>query len=185
MPSTKMIKHKEVEGKTKPVKLKPAKLQVAPVRQNRAASCLRLTQKEAHSQTACERPSRSRSTATRARLDWAQQDAACDVKCTEDGECAGRQGRVGVQKLRIHSHKAFTVIPPNPKKRRDIQKKAKAELAALEELKLSRAMAYVNIQSSTVGGSLTLEEVRMKQQQEMMQTKRKQKVKRCDVTKAS
>ncbi|XP_054879840.1 synapsin-1-like [Poeciliopsis prolifica] len=51
----------------------------------------------------------------------------------------------------VQSHKAFTVIPPNPKKRREIQKKAEAELAALEELRLSRAMAYVSINPSSVG----------------------------------
>ncbi|XP_054915425.1 basic salivary proline-rich protein 4 [Poeciliopsis prolifica] len=75
----------------------------------------------------------------------------------------------------VQSHKAFTVIPPNPKKRREIQKKAEAELAALEELRLSRAMAYVSINPSSVGGCMSLEEVRLKQQQEMMQAKRKQK----------
>lgn len=74
-----------------------------------------------------------------------------------------------------HSSKAFTVIPPNPKKRREIQKKAEAELAALEELRLSRAMAYVSINPSSVGGCMSLEEVRSKQQQEMMLAKKKQK----------
>lgn len=76
---------------------------------------------------------------------------------------------------------------------------AEAELAALEELRLSRAMAYVSINPSSVGetperlaggaftaasltalctafagGCMSLEEVRLKQQQEMMQAKRKQ-----------
>uniref|UniRef100_A0A1A8C406 Zgc:194621 n=1 Tax=Nothobranchius kadleci TaxID=1051664 RepID=A0A1A8C406_NOTKA len=74
------------------------------------------------------------------------------------------------------NNKAFTVIPPNPKKRREIQKKAEAELAALEELRLSRAMSYVSINPSSVGGCLSLEEVRLKQQQEMMQAKRKPKL---------
>ncbi|XP_023130136.1 serine/arginine repetitive matrix protein 1 [Amphiprion ocellaris] len=73
------------------------------------------------------------------------------------------------------SHKAFTVIPPNPKRRREIQRKAEAELAALEELRLSRAMSYVSINPSSVGGCMSLEEVRLKQQQEMMQAKRKLK----------
>ncbi|XP_040921696.1 uncharacterized protein zgc:194621 isoform X3 [Toxotes jaculatrix] len=77
--------------------------------------------------------------------------------------------------LSIRNHKAFTVIPPNPKKRREMQRKAEAELAALEELRLSRAMAYVSINPSSVGGCMSLEEVRLKQQQEMMQAKRKQK----------
>lgn len=52
---------------------------------------------------------------------------------------------------------------------------AEAELAALEALRLSRAMAYVSINPSRVGGCMSLEEVRSKQQQEMMQAKRKQK----------
>uniref|UniRef100_A0A3B5AWU4 Uncharacterized protein n=1 Tax=Stegastes partitus TaxID=144197 RepID=A0A3B5AWU4_9TELE len=52
---------------------------------------------------------------------------------------------------------------------------AEAELAALEELRLSRAMAYVSINPSSVGGCMSLEEVRLKQQQEMMQAKRKHK----------
>uniref|UniRef100_A0A673ASX0 Uncharacterized protein n=1 Tax=Sphaeramia orbicularis TaxID=375764 RepID=A0A673ASX0_9TELE len=52
-------------------------------------------------------------------------------------------------------HKAFTVIPPNPKKRQEIQRKAEAELAALEELRLSRAMAYVSINPSSVGKEMT------------------------------
>ncbi|KAG7231363.1 hypothetical protein INR49_012203 [Caranx melampygus] len=73
------------------------------------------------------------------------------------------------------SHKAFTVIPPNPKKRKEMQRKAEAELAALEEFRLSRAMAYVSINPSSVGGRMSLEEVRLKQQQEMMEAKRKQK----------
>ena len=82
---------------------------------------------------------------------------------------------------------------------------AEAELAALEELRLNRAMAFVSISPSSVGegdkhtkedsscwacklmcvcvcvcvcacagGCMSLEEVRLKQQQEMMQAKRKQ-----------
>ncbi|XP_053198783.1 uncharacterized protein zgc:194621 [Scomber japonicus] len=74
------------------------------------------------------------------------------------------------------SHKAFTVIPPNPKKRREIQRKAEAELAALEELRLSRAMAYVSINPSSVGGCLSLEEVRLKQQQEMMRARSRKRL---------
>lgn len=81
----------------------------------------------------------------------------------------------------IPSHKAFTVIPPNPKKRIEIQKQAEAELAALEDLRLSRAMGYISLEPSSVGGSLTLEEVRHRQQQEM-QTRRKQRqVKQYDL----
>ncbi|XP_077410543.1 uncharacterized protein LOC144040305 isoform X2 [Vanacampus margaritifer] len=144
MPSTKMIKHKALEERSKLVKL-----QAVPVYQSRAASCPRPAQKGGRSQMGCERPSRSRSTVARAGP--TKQDAAWEAKWREDGECPGRRGRASIQKVGIHSHKAFTVIPPNPKKRRDIQKKAEAELAALEELRLSRAMAYVNIQPSSVG----------------------------------
>lgn len=143
-------------------------------------------------------------------------------------------GDFNVHVLFCFSHKAFTVIPPNPKKRKEMQRselccycgwlhvvvltllfshvgvccfvtgwaEAEAELAALEELRLSRAMAYVSINPSSVGethtythekiicidvylicvrvcvltgGCMSLEEVRLKQQQEMMEAKRKQK----------
>ncbi|KAJ8394972.1 hypothetical protein AAFF_G00039230 [Aldrovandia affinis] len=76
------------------------------------------------------------------------------------------------------SGKAFTVIAPNPKKRHEIKQKAEAELAALEDFKLSRAMGYMSIAPSTVGGCLTLEEVRNKQQEMHMNRKQKQ-MKRC------
>ncbi|XP_029979292.1 epithelial-stromal interaction protein 1 isoform X2 [Sphaeramia orbicularis] len=91
------------------------------------------------------------------------------------GEAGSTSQRAASQRATSHSHKAFTVIPPNPKKRQEIQRKAEAELAALEELRLSRAMAYVSINPSSVGGCLSLEEVRLKQQQEMIQAKRKPK----------
>ncbi|XP_019749428.1 uncharacterized protein LOC109530273 isoform X2 [Hippocampus comes] len=182
MPSTKTTKHKVAEERTKLVKL-----QVAPVCQKRAASCPRPVQNRGHSQSGCAHPSRSRSTMARGGRDRApvEQDTAWDAKWWEDSECPGWRGRANIRKLAIHSHKAFTVIPPNPKKRRDIQKKAEAELAALEELRLSRAMAYVNIQPSSVGGCLSLEEVRLKQQKEMMQAKTRGSRKRCDVIKAA
>ncbi|TRY95249.1 hypothetical protein DNTS_012193 [Danionella cerebrum] len=54
----------------------------------------------------------------------------------------------------IHSPRAFTVFAPNPKKREDIQQKAEAELAALEDLRLSRAMGYISISPGTVGGTV-------------------------------
>uniref|UniRef100_A0A4W4H626 Uncharacterized protein n=1 Tax=Electrophorus electricus TaxID=8005 RepID=A0A4W4H626_ELEEL len=71
------------------------------------------------------------------------------------------------QCVSFDSHKGFTVFTPNPNKRKDIQKKAEAELAALEDFPLSRAMGYVSLTPRPVGGRLTLEEVRIKQQQEM------------------
>ncbi|XP_029955082.1 transmembrane protease serine 13 [Salarias fasciatus] len=85
-------------------------------------------------------------------------------------EPAQRELRRGVRTE--DSHKAFTVFPPNPKKRRDIQRKAEAELAALEDLRLSRALSYVSISPSSVGGCLTLQQVRLRQQQEMLQARR-------------
>ncbi|MEQ2268625.1 hypothetical protein XENORESO_008104 [Xenotaenia resolanae] len=106
------------------------------------------------------------------------RQADVNPKLRDSTGCSGlKEQRVSRTegKAVIQSHKAFTVIPPNPKKRREIQKKAEAELAALEELRLSRAMAYVSINPSSVGGCMSLEEVRLKQQQEMMQAKRKQK----------
>ncbi|KAJ8375760.1 hypothetical protein SKAU_G00063400 [Synaphobranchus kaupii] len=84
----------------------------------------------------------------------------------------------------LPSQKAFTVIAPNQKKRHEIQRKAEAELAALEDFKLSRAMGYVSIAPSKVGGCLTLKEVRNKQQQEMQMSQKQKQVKRC-VTKPS
>ncbi|XP_043961129.1 atherin [Gambusia affinis] len=108
----------------------------------------------------------------RARSSVRQPDAREGAGCPglREKRGPGPDGRPAIQ-----SHKAFTVIPPNPKKRREIQKKAEAELAALEELRLSRAMAYVSIHPSSVGGCMSLEEVRLKQQQEMMRAKTKQK----------
>ncbi|KAL2085269.1 hypothetical protein ACEWY4_018589 [Coilia grayii] len=82
----------------------------------------------------------------------------------------------------IQSHRAFTVIPPNPKKRSEIQKKAEAELAALEDLRLSRAMGYISLAPSSVGGCLTLEEVRKKQQQELQTRRKKRQVGKCAAT---
>ncbi|KAG5850397.1 hypothetical protein ANANG_G00081960 [Anguilla anguilla] len=70
------------------------------------------------------------------------------------------------------SQKAYTVIAPNPKKRNEIQRKAEAELTALEDFKLRRAMGYVSIAPRRVGGCLTLEEVRNKQQKEMQMSQK-------------
>uniref|UniRef100_A0A3B3IDD4 Uncharacterized protein n=1 Tax=Oryzias latipes TaxID=8090 RepID=A0A3B3IDD4_ORYLA len=165
MPSTKVIKAKPVEATKKSIdKHKPgrateagaadSKPKAAAVRKNRASSCPRSAQ---------QLP-RTRSTAP---------------KPTENGSRTNPDTRRATSSVRqgaaTSANKAFTVIPPNPKKRREIQKKAEAELAALEELRLSRAMTYVSIDPSSVGGCMSLEEVRLKQQQEMMQAKRKQK----------
>ncbi|XP_051249410.1 uncharacterized protein zgc:194621 [Dicentrarchus labrax] len=178
-------------------------LRLPAVRKSRASSCPRCPQRGDRSErstgaqrtafkTNCERRTRSRSTAPTVTSHWPRTNpdhrkgtnsvkhpAAAHPECREMvSACPGPREQRGGRAEAKHasqSHKAFTVIPPNPKKRREIQKKAEAELAALEELRLSRAMAYVSIDPSSVGGCMSLEEVRSKQQQEMMQAKRKQK----------
>ncbi|XP_027131269.1 uncharacterized protein zgc:194621 isoform X2 [Larimichthys crocea] len=188
MPSTKVIKPKPVETKTperpKPVKVRAvngaqSELRVPAVRKSRASSCPRCPQRgDRCPQRTCETRTRSSSTAPRtAATNRVKHAAVLNPKGPEVTACGPREqrGSVRAETKQIQSHKAFTVIPPNPKKRREIQRKAEAELAALEALRLSRAMAYVSINPSRVGGCMSLEEVRSKQQQEMMQAKRKQK----------
>ncbi|CAK6973081.1 uncharacterized protein zgc:194621 [Scomber scombrus] len=143
------------------------------------------------SRTNCDRRVRSSSTAPRLTGNWPKANPDCRKGSSsvnhaaavslKSGEASSgcpvqreqRSLRAAEAKYANQSHKAFTVIPPNPKKRREIQRKAEAELAALEELRLSRAMAYVSINPSSVGGCMSLEEVRLKQQQEMMQARRR------------
>ncbi|KAJ4925603.1 hypothetical protein JOQ06_018329 [Pogonophryne albipinna] len=133
----------------------------------RASSCQRCPQREKGEggtvvrgparKPSCERRGRSSSTAPRTATKWPRTDpdyrrrgSSVDPKCRELIE------QQGVRAESKHvSH------------RREIKKKAEAELAALEELRLSRAMAFVSI-SPTVGGCMSLEE-------EMMQAKRKHK----------
>ncbi|XP_068998278.1 uncharacterized protein [Embiotoca jacksoni] len=196
MPETKVIKSKPVEAtrktlqRPKPVKVKAARgaessLKVPAVRKGRASSCPRCPQsgrcesattgaKGPASQTGCERRARSSSITPKPTENGTKTNPQCRyetaVPAQKEQRSVRAEGRYAIQ-----SNKAFTVIPPNPKKRREIQKKAEAELAALEEFRLSRAMAYVSINPSSVGGCMSLEEVRLKQQQEMMQAKRKQK----------
>ncbi|XP_028288198.1 uncharacterized protein LOC114452875 [Parambassis ranga] len=201
MPATKVIKQKPVEpvrtDRTKPWKANgtETELRAPAVRKSRGSSCPRSPQRGrcerqpagpqgscSASRTTCERRARSTSTAPRPTDTCAKatcRRATSSVKHVDPvSACPGQREPRGVRaeaKCASQSHKAFTVIPPNPKKRREIQRKAEAELAALEELRLSRAMAYVSINPSSVGGCMSLEEVRSKQQQEMMQAKRKQK----------
>ncbi|XP_028425088.1 uncharacterized protein zgc:194621 [Perca flavescens] len=201
MQATKVLKPKPVEAtsqtleKTKPVKVRtvngaPSQLTVPAVRKSRASSCPRCPPRDRCERgrtgaepppfrRSCERRARSSSTApkTTARTNADSRRASLSGKhAAGNPKCPGPREQQGVRaETRSQSHKAFTVIPPNPKKRREIQRKAEAELAALEELRLSRAMAYVSIDPSSVGGCMSLEEVRLKQQQEMMQAKRKPK----------
>ncbi|KAK2814356.1 hypothetical protein Q5P01_000585 [Channa striata] len=200
MPATKVIKPKPVEPtrnameKTKMVKGRAAEgeLRVPAVRKGRASSCPRCPQRDRSdrtsagaSKTSSDRRTRSNSTAPRApetcprtdprRATSSAKQAGANPKCPETTPCPGQREPRSIRAEARNPSQSFHCHPPDPKKRREIQRKAEAELAALEELKLSRAMAYVSINPSSVGGCMTLEEVRLKQQQEMMQAKRKQK----------
>ncbi|KAI3355528.1 hypothetical protein L3Q82_018356, partial [Scortum barcoo] len=177
MPATKVLKPHPVEAarnslqrSSQKVRGAHTELQVPAARKSRASSCPRRD----GTKPSCERRARSTSTAPRTTATRTRTNP--DPPARRREVCAEQKERRSVRtesKAASQSHKAFTVIPPNPKKRREIQRKAEAELAALEELRLSRAMAYVSINPSSVGGCMSLEEVRSKQQQEMMQAKRK------------
>ncbi|KAM4605964.1 uncharacterized protein ACJ7VT_016234 [Polymixia lowei] len=199
MPATKVIKPKPVETtiktieKTKPVTAKSAiqpgaQPKVLTLRKHRASSC----QRSPHSNTTqntVTRRARSTSSAPKSiripskatpacqKTTSTQKHAAVNSKAEVTTSTVQKEERTARPKVQcvIQSHKAFTVIAPNPKKRKEIQKKAEAELAALEELRLSRAMAYVSINPSSVGGCMSIEEVRLKQQEEMMQVRGRQK----------
>ncbi|KAM8823078.1 epithelial-stromal interaction protein 1 isoform 1-T2 [Spinachia spinachia] len=197
MQGTKVIKSRPAEATRKtrerssPLKGPPAhaargELKVPAARKCRSESCPsrpardRCEGRPGTLKPSCERRSRSRSTASKT---TAHPDHRRGLISRHLGQemspAAGQRGEPqGVRtetRRACESHRAFTVIPPNPKKRREIQRKAEAELAALEALRLSRAMAYVSIDPSSVGGCLSLEEVRFRQQQEMMEAKKKQK----------
>ncbi|GCC32266.1 hypothetical protein chiPu_0010727 [Chiloscyllium punctatum] len=62
------------------------------------------------------------------------------------------------------SYGAYSVTVPDQKKWSNLQKKATEELAALEKLK-RRNIGHVSITPRAVGGKLTQEEVRRRQQQ--------------------
>ncbi|XP_041670329.1 uncharacterized protein zgc:194621 [Cheilinus undulatus] len=196
MPATKVIKQSAVEAsrtveRTKGVKVKAvngaqSELRVPAVRKSRASSCSRFEEgataaRRTTLKLSRERRARSSSNTPRNNQDCRKTTSSArsnnvSQRCQKMNPCQREQRAVRKEaKQAIQNYKAFTVIPPNPKKRREIQRKAEAELAALEELRLSRAMAYVSINPSTVGGCMSLEEVRLKQQQEMMKAKRKPK----------
>ncbi|XP_042195077.1 uncharacterized protein zgc:194621 [Callorhinchus milii] len=63
----------------------------------------------------------------------------------------------------------YSVTVPDQKKRNELQKKAASELALLEKQK-HKNIGHVFITPSTVGGTLTQEEVRRRQQQELHKT---------------
>ncbi|XP_005992802.1 epithelial-stromal interaction protein 1 [Latimeria chalumnae] len=66
---------------------------------------------------------------------------------------------------------AYTVIRPDEKKRNKLQKIATSELSALEEFRQRQRVGHVSVAPRTVGGTLTMEEVRKKQQEEMVRPK--------------
>ncbi|XP_061820694.1 uncharacterized protein [Nerophis lumbriciformis] len=146
MHSSRVSRHKQTLDASSEPRDRTKTLRVPPLRQNRAASCPRPPQNGGLSEVSCERRTRSSSTAPRP--DGLKGKRGLHAQWREGSEGPGQRGRGGVptqKKLAIQSHKAFTVIPPDPKKRRDIQKR----------------------------GRMSLEAVRLRQQQEMMQTKRK------------
>ncbi|XP_054479300.1 uncharacterized protein zgc:194621 [Anoplopoma fimbria] len=186
MQAIKVIKPKSVEAtrtplqRNKPVKVMQVnaarrELKIPEVRESRAASCKRCLQRgRCEAKLSRERRSKSGCNAPKTPVNQ-QHRRATSSSVKPPAVTPKAPQEMSTCRPASQSNKAFTVIPPNSKKRREIQKKAEAELAALEELRLSRAMAYVSINPSSVGGCLSLEEVRLKQQQEMMQAKRKQK----------
>uniref|UniRef100_A0A665VNB5 Uncharacterized protein n=1 Tax=Echeneis naucrates TaxID=173247 RepID=A0A665VNB5_ECHNA len=173
MPSTKVIKSRPAEATRRPVTGAGPELKVPAVRKSRPSSCSRGPQRGTTGSTGPRRRARSASAAPRPAGSGRPPAAKSQEPSAGPGPGPGQHRSVRAEN---QSHRAFTVIPPNPKKRREMQRKAEAELAALEELRLSRAMAYVSINPSSVGGCMSLEEVRMKQQQEMMEAKRKRKL---------
>ncbi|KAK9953199.1 hypothetical protein ABG768_017216 [Culter alburnus] len=177
MPDTRLLKPKPVATKPKHPNKKTSTAETTPAvrtrdvgvgyRKNRASSCPRCTHDTEYKPKATERSTKA--------LKAKQSET---LPRSKPATCAPKEQPMPKSHshalYEIHSQEAFTVFAPNPKKRQDIQQKAEAELAALEDLRLSRAMGYISISPSTVGGCLTLEEVRAKQQQEM-QIKRRQK----------
>ncbi|KAI4807023.1 hypothetical protein KUCAC02_017801 [Chaenocephalus aceratus] len=165
---------KSKAGKVRTVNGTTSEPIVSSVRKSRASSCQRCPQREKGEggtvvrgparKPSCERRGRSSSTAPRTATKWPRTDpdyrrrgSSVDPKCRELIEQQGVRAESKHFSHRIRylatkkKENAFTVIPPNPNKRREIQRKAEAELAALEELRLRRAMAFVSISPSTVG----------------------------------
>ncbi|CAB1349902.1 unnamed protein product [Coregonus sp. 'balchen'] len=176
MPTTRVIKQKPVietktrvvEEKTKPVETKPAsisQLKVTAPRKPRATSCPRCIHSNrcettnTHQQgklcaPRCDRRARSTSTAPKSTLSSSksavlcQKPTATSPKSTVTSSKSKEAAQVAQKEER--THKAFTVIPPNPKKRIEIQQ----------------------------SGCLSLEEVRLKQQQEMQARRRQRQMKK-------
>ncbi|XP_072428198.1 uncharacterized protein [Chiloscyllium punctatum] len=93
--------------------------------------------------------------------------------CTAEGRttvlprCAATHQRSILQESApkiTYSYGAYSVTVPDQKKWSNLQKKATEELAALEKLK-RRNIGHVSITPRAVGGKLTQEEVRRRQQQ--------------------
>ncbi|KAL1006584.1 hypothetical protein UPYG_G00074110 [Umbra pygmaea] len=197
-------KTRVINVKREPVEKKPAgisQLKVTVSHKPRASSCPRCVHRnqcditQTHQGKVCDprsdRRARSSSTFTKSTIATSKsavfsqktttspKSMVAFSKSNESAQPGQKEERMSRHRaLPIQSHKAFTVISPNPKKRIEIQQKAEAELAALEDLRLSRTIPYVSIDPSSVGGCLSLEEVRLKQQQEMQARRRQKQMKK-------
>ncbi|KAG5268529.1 hypothetical protein AALO_G00213590 [Alosa alosa] len=186
MPNTKIIKPRTVEIKPKivgsNVKSKTVespqarRTKVNVTHKKRASSCTRCKVSSSQPKTESTRPPPTNTQVKTCATSSKHQNAPIAQK--DERTTIKPEDRVIHE---IRSHKAFTVIPPNPKKRIEIQKQAEAELAALEDLRLSRAMGYISLAPSSVGGRLTLEEVRNRQQQEMQIRRKQRQVQQYDL----
>ncbi|XP_066478538.1 epithelial-stromal interaction protein 1 [Tiliqua scincoides] len=78
---------------------------------------------------------------------------------------------------------AYTVIPPNPARRNQLQKIAKKELEELERWKEQHRPGPINLTPQKLGGRALESEVRQKQQLEHIQSKYQQKLKMQDYEK--
>ncbi|XP_051970852.1 uncharacterized protein zgc:194621 [Xyrauchen texanus] len=178
MPDTRVIKPKVFEMKPKNQNRKASITEATPARRTRDVNPRK---QRASSCSRCTYGTESKPKATEMKSNTAMKPkTSANLKpATSAPKEPPKPNSYSHVLYEIHSQKAFTVFAPNPKKRQDIQQKAEAELAALEDLRLSRAMGYISIPPSTVGGCLTLEEVRAKQQQEMQISRRQKQVKKC------
>ncbi|KAI4901222.1 hypothetical protein NFI96_013729, partial [Prochilodus magdalenae] len=147
MPNAKVLKPRPAEPKLDALKPK-ARADGTGHRAKRASSCTRCCHDNARDPVAMETRGRAPAAASKAR------HGTTATAATSRGASRSQPPSTHTKaRSEVHSHTAFTVFAPNPKKRRDIQRKAEAELAALEDLRLSRAVNYVSISPSAVGKS--------------------------------
>ncbi|XP_032082164.1 epithelial-stromal interaction protein 1 [Thamnophis elegans] len=75
---------------------------------------------------------------------------------------------------------AYFVIPPNPAKRKELQRIANKELENWTKWKAKQKLGPINLKPQKLGGRATEPEVREKQQFEYIQSKYQQKLKKDD-----